>query len=179
MSDKQVIGHCLSVREAIRDFLLDQEIGNRARGTVEAQRIVLGFMTEFAEEEGWPPVEGLAKSHLRQYLAALKGRPKRLGRGGSISDSYYETRYRRIKRFFNWCVAEGYVNENPVADIPHPKVGRRVIRTVSDEDFRKLLRLTEPALYRSPAQKFRAVRDQRRCSGCWPTRLAGGMNWPG
>ena len=103
-------------------------------------------MAEFAEEQDWPSVERLNKSHLRQYLAALKGRPKRFGREGSISDSYYETQYRRIKRFFNWCVAEGYVNENPVGDIPHPKVGRRVIRTVSDDDFRKLLRLTDPAL---------------------------------
>jgi site-specific recombinase XerD len=160
MRHKQVVDHCLSFREAVLNFLLDQEISNRSRGTIEAQRIVLGFLTEFAEEEGWPSVGGVEKSHLRQYLAALKGRPKRSGGGGPISDSYYETQYRRIKRFFNWCVAEGYVNVNPVSDIPHPKVGRRVIQTVSDDDFRKLLRLTDPALYRSPARNFPAVRDQ-------------------
>jgi site-specific recombinase XerD len=39
-------------------------------------------------------------------------------------------------------------------------VQQRVIPTVSDDDFRKLLRLTDPALYRSPARNFRAVRDQ-------------------
>ena len=152
--------HCLSFRDAVQNFLLDQEISNRTAGTVEAQRIVLGFLTNYAEEEGWPSVDGVGKSHLRQYLAALKGRPKRSSGVGPISDSYYETQYRRIKRFFNWCVVEGLVDVNPLSDISHPKVGRRVIRTVSDDDFRKLLRLTDPALYRSPARNFRAVRDQ-------------------
>jgi site-specific recombinase XerD len=152
MSDKQLTGPCLSIMEAIRGFLLGQEIGNRSKDTIEAQKIVLGFMADFADEEGWPPVDGLTKFHLWQYPAVLKNPPRRSGGDGPISDSYYETQYRRIKRFFNWCVAEGYVNENPLFDIPHLKVQQRVIPTVSDADFRKLLRLTDPGLSRSPAK---------------------------
>ena len=37
---------------------------------------------------------------------------------------------------------------------------QRVIPTVSDDDFPKLLRLTDPTLFCSPARRFRAVRDQ-------------------
>ena len=81
-------------------------------------------------------MDGIGKSHLRRYLTSLKGRPKRSSGDGPISDSYYETQYRRIKTFFNWCVtegyvAEGYVKENPLSAIVHPKVLKRVIPTIS------------------------------------------------
>ena len=75
-------------------------------------------MAEFSDEQVWPPVDGLTKFHLRQYLAALKGRPKRSGESAPISDSCYESQYRRIKRFFNWFISEDYVKENP--PLQHP-----------------------------------------------------------
>ena len=164
MSVKQVSGFCPFLREAVQEFLLDQEISNRAKGTIEAQRTVLGFMVDYAEAQEWPRVSAIGKSHLRQYLASIKGRPRWFGqRPGSerpISDAYYETNYRRIKRFFNWCLVEGYVNQNPLAQISHPKIPTRVIPTVSDDDFKKLLRLTDPGIYPTPGRKFRAYRDQ-------------------
>lgn len=118
-------------------------------------------MADFALESEWAP---LGKSHLRQYLAAVKVRPRWFGKRDAtqkpISDSYYETHYRRLKRFFNWCVAEGFMEQNPLADIPHPKVPQRVIPTVSDLDFQKLLKLTDPGLVHFPSRRFRACRDQ-------------------
>ena len=164
MTVKQVPDLCLSLRFGIDNFLLDLEISNRSNGTIQAQRIVLGFMADFADEAQWPSLQDITKAHLRQYLAVLKSRPRWFGKRESaqtpVSDSYYETHYRRIKRFFNWCIVEGYIGQNPLADIPHPKVSQRVIAIVSDQNFQKLLKLTDPNLFRSPARRFRACRDQ-------------------
>ena len=164
MTVKQVPAFCLSLRFGIDNFLLDLEISNRSNGTIQAQRIVLGFMADFADETQWPSLQDITKAHLRQYLAVLKSRPRWFGKRESaqtpISDSYYETHYRRIKGFFNWCIVEGYIGQNPLADIPHPKVSQRVIATVSDQNFQKLLKLTDPNLFRSPARRFRDCRDQ-------------------
>ena len=125
-----------SLHDVIRNFLLNLEISNRSPGTIENQRSTLGCMADFASEQQWPPLEKLNKTHLRQYLAALRTRPRWFGKRDAaqkpISDSYYKTHYRRLKRFFNWCVAEGFLEQNPLADIPHPKVPQRVIPTVSD-----------------------------------------------
>ena len=164
MSAKQVMGLYLSIRDAVDNFLLDQEISNCAKGTIDSQRRVLGFMADFAEEMNWPPLEDIGKDEMRQYLVALKSRArwfdKRNVPTAPISDSYYETQYRRIKRFFNWCVAEGYTEENPLSDIPHPKVPQRVVPTVPDEDIRRLLMVSDPKLVNGPARIFRAIRDQ-------------------
>ncbi len=110
------------------------------------------------------PVREVTRSHLRQYLEALKARPRWFGKRGMlevpISDSYCETQYRRIKRFFNWSVSEGYMEENPLTRVPHPKVPSRVISTVSDDDFSQLLMISAPRLSNTPVHLFRAYRDQ-------------------
>ena len=148
MTVKQVPAYCLSLRFGIDNFLLDLEISNRSNGTTQAQRIVLGLMADFADEAQWPSMQVITNAHLRQYLTVLKSRPRWFGKRKSaktpISDSYYETHYRRIKRFFNWCIVEGYIGQNPLADIPHPKVSQRVIATVSDQNFQKLLPAHRP-----------------------------------
>ena len=164
MTVKQVPGLCLTLDDAVQSFLLDLEIGNRSPSTISAQRTVLSFLCAFAEESGWPSIPQISKPHMRQYLAALKARPKWFGLRGAanepISDSYYETNYRRIKRFFNWCVLEGYLTANPMAGIPYPKQGQKVIPVVSEDDFQKLLKVTDPNLFHGPSRRFRAVRDQ-------------------
>jgi len=166
---KQVLGLCLlgggsTLREAAKEFLLDMKVAGRAQSTRTAYEIVLAFLAQHAEEYGWPPVGELSVAHLRQYLAVTKDRPKWFGErdcGQSpISVSYYETIYRRTKRFFNWLVEEGAIPENPMARIAHPKIGKRVIDTVSDSAFFTLLELTDPKLYAKPSHLFRAIRDR-------------------
>ena len=76
MTVKQVPDLCLSLRFGIDNFLLDLEISNRSNGTIQAQRIVLGFMADFADEAQWPSMQDITKAHLRQYLAVLKSRPR-------------------------------------------------------------------------------------------------------
>jgi integrase len=42
--------------------------------------------------------------------------------------------------------------------IKHPKLEEKVIPTVPADDFETMIALTDPALYRTPQQKFRALR---------------------
>ena len=164
MVAKQDFDLHLTINEATQDFLLDLEIGNRAPGTISNYRDTVRELGQYAESHGWPPVAGISKVHLRQYMVDLKKRPRWHGlrdQGGRpLSDAYYETLYRRIKRFFNWCLVEGYAEHNPMSDIPRPKVEQRVIPIVSDQDFRRLLELTDPTACKTPYRKFLAVRNQ-------------------
>ncbi len=165
MKHKQVLDNNLSLSDAVENFILDQEIGNRAGGTLAGFRYLLQNLCAFAEERGWPPLEELGRAEMREYLADWKSRPRRWagkekGPGQRISESYFESIYRRLKRFFKWCVVEGYISVNPLGDIPRPKVGKRVVSTVSEDQFCLLLKLTDPGLFDTPARKFRALRDQ-------------------
>jgi site-specific recombinase XerD len=163
MTQQQVSAICLSVKDAVEGFLLDMGASRRSPSTIEAYRIVLRFLAEHAEKEDWPSVDQISVRHLRSYFASIQERPRWCGKRDTslkpISSSYYETNYRRIKRFFNWLVEEGEIPINPMARVQHPKIEERVIPVVSDSDFTKLLRLTNPELYRTQAEKFRAYRD--------------------
>jgi site-specific recombinase XerD len=164
MTNKKVSGLCIPIKEGIEQFLLDLEIANRSPRTIAANRCTLGYMADYAGDNDWPDLSGVGKLHLRRYMVYLKGRPRWFGERAvdprPISDSYYATNYRRIKRFFGWCVSEGFMGENPLADIPNPREGTRVIPVVEDQDFADMLGLLDPSLFSSPARKFRAVRDR-------------------
>ncbi len=77
---------------------------------IDNRRRNLGFMADFAEEMNWPALKGIGRDHIRQYMVALKSRSlwfdQRNVPTAPIRDPYYETWYRRIKRFFNRYVAE-------------------------------------------------------------------------
>ena len=47
-----------------------------------------------------------------------------------------------------------------MADVAHPKVPIRIIPTVSDEHFRRLLELSDPAQIKTSGRRFEAVRNQ-------------------
>ena len=164
MQHKLVPELCLSIKEGIEHFLLDLEISNRSHSTVKVNRCTLGYMAGFAERNNWPGLNGVGKLHLSRYMAYLKGRPRWFGERDvdprPISDSYYETNYRRLKRFFGWCVEQDYMDENPMAGMAHPKVGTKVIPLVDDIDFRNMMTLLDPSQFSTPARRFRAIRDQ-------------------
>ena len=57
-------------------------------------------------------------------------------------------------------VEQGHITKNPLNLIPHPKVDDRVIPTVSDREVAALLEQFDPALFQTPAAKYRAIRNR-------------------
>jgi len=97
-------------------------------------------------------------------MAWFKARPKWYGdrtkAAPPVSQSYYETTYRRLKKYFNWLVERGHIENNPFNSIPHPKIDERVIPTVSEREIISLLSVTDPRKYSSRQAQFTALRDQ-------------------
>lgn len=156
---------CLfTVREASNGFIISLRASNRYKEKyLEALERSLAFLAAYAEEHEWPEVGSLTTSHIEGYLVDLAQRKKWFGdRGafGVVSQSYVETQYRRIKRFFNWMIQRGHVDKNPLDLIPHPKVDERVIPTIPDQEIDALLQLVNPKLFKTPGRHFRAIRDR-------------------
>ena len=55
---------------------------------------------------------------------------------------------------------EGYIEVNPLSNVPKPKVTERVIPMLEDDDLRKLNLLCDPKLYNHRADIIRAVRNR-------------------
>ncbi|HEU0020763.1 MAG TPA: hypothetical protein VFR55_03700, partial [Dehalococcoidia bacterium] len=98
MAHKAVSDHCLppdsapglSLKKALDYYLQALRADLRAKGTIESKRIVLDQLSSYAQEHSWPWVEGITTHHLREYLGAIRERPRWFGKQGhgTISTSY-------------------------------------------------------------------------------------------
>ena len=167
MTVKQVSDLCLfPVRDAAKGFLISLRASNRyAPSYLEALERSLAFLASYADDQAWPAVHQLTTFHIETYLASLQSRTRWFGErdrkaAKPISQSYIETQYRRIKRFFGWLVERGHIDKNPLDLIPHPHIDEKVIQTVSEQEIGKLLALTNPEKARTPSERFRMIRDR-------------------
>ena len=157
--------HHLSVRGAGKGFLISLKASNRyAAGYLRELELAVALLADYAESQEWPAVGLLTTSHIEEYLYYLQTRPRWFGQQGRElkppSQSYIETQYRRLKRFFAWLVERGHCERNPLNLIPHPHIDERVIPTISERQQLDLLRMVDPSLARTSSERFRFNRDR-------------------
>ena len=61
-----------------------------------------------------------------------------------VSKNTINNRFRALRAFFNWCVAETVIDRSPMSNIHTPSVGSVIIRVFSPEHVRDLLYLCPP-----------------------------------
>ena len=91
-----------------------------------------------------------------------------------MSKGHINAQYRRLNRFFNWLVERGPNDENPMLSISAPKLEEKTVPIITEDQMRDLLTLADPSLARTPAHRFRLVRDRALLYAFWdtPGRLA-------
>ena len=62
-----------------------------------------------------------------------------------------------------------HIDENPLADIEPPSLEEKTVPIVTEDQMRDLLTLADPALARTPAHRFRLVRDRAVLYAFWDT----------
>ena len=124
----------------------------------------IALLAAYAEEHKWPSVDKLEPEHIEDYLVYFKGRPRWFGvrAPGSrpISQSHVEGQYRRLKTFFGWLLKRGHIESNPLSFIPHPHIDEKTVPTVTDDQARALLKVTDPQYARTRRERFYAIRDR-------------------
>jgi len=87
---------------------------------------------------------------LRQYVLYLlkknkyHGHPITPEKTEPLSASTVHGHVRTLRAFFSWLVAEGQIETNPARDLKPPKVCRKVVSTLSDEEIRAILGVLAP-----------------------------------
>jgi site-specific recombinase XerD len=125
----------------------------------------LGLLCSYAEQESWPMAAAVTTGHIEAYLVYLQGRPRWFGdrekaNPRRVSQSHFETQYRRLKRFFNWLVERAYIESNPLDQIPHPHIDEVTVPTVPEQAILTMLELTDYRHARTPSERFRAIRNR-------------------
>jgi site-specific recombinase XerD len=82
---------------------------------------------------------------LRQYVLHLLNKVKRNGqscpsaRGGLLSAATVHGHVRTLKVFFSWLAREEIIDTNPAQGLKPPKVTKKIVPTLSDEEIREIL----------------------------------------
>ena len=178
MTVKQVFDH--SLRGYGKRFLRSLKASNRySEGYLASLETTVAMVALYAEEHGWPDVQEIITEHLEDYLAYLQDRVRWFGERTyaeprKLSKGHINAQYRRLNRFFNCLVERGPLVENPMLSISAPKLEEKTVPVITEGQMRDLLTLADPVLARTPAHRFRLVRDRALLYAFWdtPGRLA-------
>ena len=160
------------IREAAKGFIISLKAAGYEKPSVDALEFALGLLATYAEDQEWPGVQSLTTSHIEDYLTYLRTRPRWFGREKVpqlVSKTHVEGQYRRLKRFFNWCVERDHREDNPLDLIPHPKVDEKTVPTISAFEFANLMTVLDLQPVRSMDQRFRRTRDRAVLLMFWDT----------
>ena len=177
---KQVFDH--SLRAYGKRFLSSLKASNRySEGYLASLETTVAMAALYAEEQGWPDVQEITTEHIEEYLSYLQDRIRWFGERTyaeprKLSKGHINAQYRRLNRFFGWLVERGPNDENPMASISAPKLEEKTVPIVTEDQMRDLLTLADPSLARTPAHRFRLIRDRTLLYAFWDTPGRTGRN---
>jgi integrase/recombinase XerD len=133
----------VTMDRAIGDYLDDHVGGNHSEKTLEWHHVALGLLQTFLEHErAITLVSEIDAPDLAAWFTHLRKVPG--ARGKLRTERTVQTYARSARAFFHWLVRQGWLSENPFDRVAFPKVGKPLIKTMSDEEFEQLLLACAP-----------------------------------
>jgi site-specific recombinase XerD len=133
----------MTVKRAIDDYLDDHIGGNHSDKTVEWHRTALGLLQMYlAESREITLVGEIDAPDITAWFTHLRKTPG--ARGKMRSERTVQTYARSARAFFHWLARQQMIADNPFERVTFPKVGKPLIKTISDEEFERLLLACAP-----------------------------------
>ena len=111
------------IKGLIDDFLRFSEAKGNTQNTINSHRYALNLL---CKNDVWRyPAEDLDRKHIQNLLVG-------------ISDSYYNKRLSAYKQFFEYCISEGIIDENPAASFKYKRPTVQVVDH-AEEDVRRFM----------------------------------------
>lgn len=120
-------GSTKTLDSAVRDFILDRQIGGCTKASIEAYRFQLEPLVEWATNRVLA-LPLLTEEHVRQFLLAR----------GEVGKATLHSATVRIKTFFKWC-AEREICNDLAASLRKPRQAHTVISALSVNELQAIL----------------------------------------
>jgi len=141
--------------KSLSEFIDYYEICNRAENkspkTVAWYSANLKSFHNYLKSRHLPDtLDNIDVKVLRQYVLYLlkknryHGHPITPEKAEPVSAATVHGHVRTLRAFFSWLVAEGSIETNPARELKPPKVCRKVVSTLSDEEIRAILGVLAP-----------------------------------
>ena len=133
----------VTVQRAIDNYLDDHIGGNHSEKTVEWHRTALGLLQAYLEKgRDITLVTEVDAPDITGWFTYLRKTPG--ARGKMRTERTVQTYARSARAFFHWLVRQQMIVENPFERVVFPKVGKPLIKTISDKEFELLLLACAP-----------------------------------
>lgn len=108
------------------------EAERKSDRTIEAYTLTVRLMAGWLESEGHPAddVRTLTPDLIRGWMAHT---------AATRSAETARTRYVAFRQFIKWCLSEGELDTDPMANIAQPATAPKVVPPISDDDMRRLI----------------------------------------
>lgn len=145
--------------QAIHAYLQDHIGGNRSPKTIEWHRTALGlFATYLTEQAQVTLVTEITAPHITAWFTHLRTAVG--GHGKVRSERTIQTYARSVRAFCHWLIRRRLLPLNPFDEVTFPKVGRPLIKILTEEEFEKLLWACAPPNEHSPLAERATVRNR-------------------
>jgi len=136
---------------AVEAFFLDGQSRNLSPRTLKFYRDQLNWFFAYLGEQGCHDLNAVTPSTVRSYL--VYGQEK----GWQAASQHAAAR--ALRAFFNFCVADGWSEQSPMARVRMPKVGEKIRQPFTPEEVQRMLQAC-------PSQRSRALLLCLLDSGC-------------
>jgi site-specific recombinase XerD len=142
-------------QKTLQQFISYYELCNRAEDksprTVHWYTQNLNYFQNYLKSKKMPDtLDKIDINVLRQYTLYLLKKNKYAGhptcpeQHAPLSSYTVHGHVRTLRAFFNWLVSEGLLKSSPAKDLKPPKITRKVISTLSDDEIKRILDLFIP-----------------------------------
>jgi integrase/recombinase XerD len=106
-------------------------------------------VTRFGEYLDTTDITTVAANDLREYIRHLQTRPKWeshptiTSNGELLSPHSIASFVRSIKTFWSWLAREEFIVTNPLKDVSLPKIPQQTVKTLSPEQFQKIIKVID------------------------------------
>lgn len=121
----------------LQHFILAKKVEGRSPRTLEWYEEAVRSFAGFCHCQGvhFLPAD-VQPVHIRMWVAHLQEK--------GLSKASVNSRFRGLRAFLNWCLAEGITNASPFRNIKTPSPGKVVVPVFSPEHIRSMLWLCPP-----------------------------------
>ncbi|MEX2390117.1 MAG: tyrosine-type recombinase/integrase [Dehalococcoidia bacterium] len=132
----------IKLTELLAEFLEYHEALNHSPKTVRWYSDIITALCRFIGPD--PDLGELTLPQIRAYQSHLRKRPK--PNGDPLSDRTLQDHARVIRIFLRWLVREEYLQEDFAARVELPKVGRKHLEILTEEEIAQLFSYLSPDL---------------------------------
>ena len=136
----------LQIEDLLSTYRRDLEAANRSPKTITWYTEILRRFFDFLDYRNLTkPIRDIGREEVRTYILYLQSvkkwpnSPHIKADRGNLSQYSVQGHVRAIKAFWGWLFREEYILENPLIKLPLPKVPQTLVKTLTMDQFRRLL----------------------------------------